>query len=219
MRGNENGGHNNDLSGRVDGPVVQAAVVYGGIHFQAAAGAAEAESPQVQVPWQLPPSARITDRAAELAALEQHRTRTSAEGHPTLAAISGMGGVGKTTVTLAWLQSLRPAFPGGQLYADLGAQSPGGPEDTGAVMSRFLRALGVPARQVPSALAERTALYRSLTADRRLVVLLDDAATAAQVRPLLPSTLALMIGVTAFATLIVGVVPVRVSVFAPPVML
>ncbi|MBK3590580.1 regulator, partial [Streptomyces sp. MBT57] len=64
---------------------------------------------------------------------------------------------------------------------------PDGPADPGEVVGRFLRALGVPSGQVPPALGERVALYRSLTADRQLVVLLDDAATAAQVRPLLPA--------------------------------
>ncbi|MEV3993062.1 NB-ARC domain-containing protein [Streptomyces sp. NPDC049837] len=171
----------NDLSGTVHGPAVQAGAVYGGIHIRSGDGDAAARQP-----WQLPPSVRITDRAAEQEALERHRARTEREGHPTLVAVSGLGGVGKTAVALAWLHSLRTRFPGGQLYADLGARSPGGPVSPGEVLSRFLRALGVPAAQVPAAMAERAALYRSLTAGRPLVVLLDDAATAAQVRPLLP---------------------------------
>ncbi|MEW1758181.1 NB-ARC domain-containing protein [Streptomyces cyaneofuscatus] len=180
MRGHEHS--NNDLSGTVHGFVVQAGSVQGGIHVSG--GAAREEVPP---PWQLPPSVRITDRTEELRALEVHRCRATEDGHPTLAAVSGLGGVGKTAVALAWLHTLRPEFPGGQLYADLGAQAPDGPADPGEVVGRFLRALGVPAGQVPPALGERVALYRSLTAERRLVVLLDDAATAAQVRPLLPA--------------------------------
>jgi tetratricopeptide (TPR) repeat protein len=136
---------------------------------------------------QLPPLVRVVDRSPELVALERHRARAASEGRSALASVSGLGGVGKTTVALRWLHTLRPQFPGGQLHADLGAQSPDGPEHPGEILARFLRALGVPAQQVPALLAERTALYRSLTADRRLVVLLDDAATAAQVRPLLPA--------------------------------
>ncbi|XMN06423.1 ATP-binding protein [Streptomyces griseobrunneus] len=180
MRGHEHS--DNDLSGTVHGFVVQAGSVHGGIHVFG--GGAREEVPQ---PWQLPPSVRITDRTDELRALELHRCRAMEDGHPTLAAVSGLGGVGKTAVALAWLHTLRPHFPGGQLYADLGAQAPGGPADPGEVVGRFLRALGVPTGQVPPALGERVALYRSLTADRQLVVLLDDAATAAQVRPLLPA--------------------------------
>ncbi|MFI7234727.1 ATP-binding protein [Streptomyces cyaneofuscatus] len=182
MRGHEHS--NNDLSGTVHGFVVQAGNVYGGIHVSGGDGGAREEVPP---PWQLPPSVRITDRTHELRTLELHRCRATEDGHPTLAAVSGLGGVGKTAVALAWLHTLRPHFPGGQLYADLGAQAPDGPADPGEVVGRFLRALGVPAGQVPPALGERVALYRSLTADRRLVVLLDDAATAAQVRPLLPA--------------------------------
>ncbi|MFF3750188.1 tetratricopeptide repeat protein [Streptomyces sp. NPDC002018] len=171
----------NELGGTVHGTAVQAGTVYGGIHIRSEAGAGDGTP---HVPWQLPPSAPITNRTAELDALERHRARAARDGHPTLAAISGLGGVGKTAVALAWLHTLRSHFPGGQLYADLGAQSPSGPATPGEVVSRFLRALGVPTQQVPAAFPERAALYRSLTAGRRLVVLLDDAATAAQVRPL-----------------------------------
>ncbi|MFB7227813.1 NB-ARC domain-containing protein [Streptomyces fimicarius] len=182
MRGHEHSENDNDLSGTVHGFVVQAGSVHGGIHV---AGPVARE--EVPPPWQLPPPVRITDRTEELRALETHRCRATQDGHPTLAAVSGLGGVGKTAVALAWLHHLRPHFPGGQLYADLGAQAPDGPADPGEVVGRFLRALGVPTGQVPAALGERVALYRSLTAGRQLVVLLDDAATAAQVRPLLPA--------------------------------
>ncbi|MFI1222238.1 MULTISPECIES: ATP-binding protein [unclassified Streptomyces] len=184
MRGHEHSTNANDLSGTVHGFVVQAGSVQGGIHVSGPA--AREEMPP---PWQLPPAVRITDRTKEIDALETHRHRAGEDGHPTLAMVSGLGGVGKTAVALAWLHTLRPHFPGGQLYADLGAQAPDGPADPGEVVARFLRALGVPAGQVPSALGERVALYRSLTSDRQLVVLLDDAATAAQVRPLLPAGL------------------------------
>lgn len=181
MRGQEQGGQN-ELSGTVHGAAVQAQTVYGGIHIQSPTP----PHPPPRPPWQLPPAARITDRTAELGLLERQRRRAGHAGHHTLVAVSGLGGVGKTALALAWLHTLRPDFPGGQLYADLGAQSPGGPADPGEVIGRFLRALGVPAAQVPAGLAERAALYRSLTAELRLVVLLDDAASAAQVRPLLP---------------------------------
>ncbi|MFE9460537.1 ATP-binding protein [Streptomyces californicus] len=182
MRGHEHSTNANDLSGAVRGFVVQSGSVHGGIHVSGPAAREEMPPPR-----QLPPSVRITDRTEEIEALEAHRRRATEEGHPTLAVVSGLGGVGKTAVALSWLHALRPSFPGGQLYADLGAQAPGGPADPGEVVARFLRALGVSDGQVPSSLGERVALYRSLTAERRLVVLLDDAATAAQVRPLLPA--------------------------------
>ena len=138
------------------------------------------------VPWQLPPGGAFTNRVTELADLERRRARAAEAGHGVLATVSGLGGVGKTAVALTWLHGLRPEFPDGQLYADLGGQGPAGPADPGELLSRFLRALGVPGERLPPALEERGALYRSLTAERRLVVLLDDAATAAQVRHLVP---------------------------------
>lgn len=180
MRRHELGSHN-ELSGTVHGPSVQAGTVYGGIRVVSQAAPAE------RTPWQLPAPVPIVDRAPELAALERYRDDAARAGRAALAALSGLGGVGKTAVALKWLHSLRPQFPGGQLYADLGDQSPAGPTDPAEVLARFLRALGVPAAQVPATLAERVALYRSSTAERRLVVLLDDAVSAAQVRPLLPA--------------------------------
>ncbi|MFH8468574.1 ATP-binding protein [Streptomyces sp. NPDC017991] len=168
------------MRGDVYGSVVQAGSVHGGIHIGSPPASLR------QTPWQFPPLVRVVDRSVELAALERHRARAALDGRPTVVALSGLGGVGKTTVALRWLHMLRRQCPGGQLHADLGAQSPDGPEHPGEILARFLRALGVSAQQVPAMLAERTVLYRSLTADRNLVVLLDNAATAAQVRPLLP---------------------------------
>ncbi|MER6088359.1 ATP-binding protein [Streptomyces bluensis] len=182
MRGQERGGHN-ELSGVVHGASVQAAVVHGDVHIRSGTAAPQPRSP---LPWQLPPAVHLTDRTAEVERLERHRALAAGRGHPALAAVSGLGGVGKTTLALSWLHRLRPDYPDGQLYADLGAQSPAGPADPAEVLSGFLRGLGVPPQQVPYAGAERAALYRSLTAERALVVLLDDAVTAAQVRPLLP---------------------------------
>ncbi|WP_328692383.1 tetratricopeptide repeat protein [Streptomyces phaeochromogenes] len=179
MRGQEWRGHN-ELSGVVHGPSVQAGVVHGDVHIRTG------ETAEQQLPWQLPPAVRLTDRTAEVERLERHRALAAQRAHPALATVSGLGGVGKTALALAWLHGLRPDFPGGQLYADLCAQAPTGPVEPAHVLGSFLRGLGVPPQQVPEGAADRAALYRSLTADRRIVVLLDDAATAAQVRPLLP---------------------------------
>ncbi|MFC8520511.1 ATP-binding protein [Streptomyces sp. NPDC057257] len=177
-------GSNNELSGTVHGASIQAGVVHGSIRIVSETPAAPAAG---RIPWQFPPSVRMVDRSEELAVLERHRARARREERPALAVVSGLGGVGKTALALRWLRTLRPHFPDGQLYADLGAQSADGPASPAEVLGRFLRALGVPAPEIPATLAERTALYRSSTEGRRLVVLLDDAATAAQVRPLLPA--------------------------------
>lgn len=178
-------GEHNELGGSVHGNAVLAGTVHGGIQIRADTPSALVREPHPP-PWQLPAPATMTDREAEVARLEHFRLRSTEDGRSMLTAVSGLGGVGKTTLALSWLHGLRSEFPGGQLYADLGAQSPGGVADPAEVLSRFLRGLGLPAHQVPRAVEERVALYRSLTAERRMVVLLDDAATAAQVRILVP---------------------------------
>ncbi len=172
----------NDLSGTVDGPSVQAGTVHGGIHIAAPAPS------EHRIPWQLPPAVPLTNRTAELAAMNQTRKQARRRGGPTLIVLSGLGGVGKTLLALAWLHSFRERCVDGQLHADLGAQGQEGPVLPGEALSRFLRALGLPPDRIPPTVDERAATYRSLTAGRRLAVLLDDAMTAAQVRPLLPSS-------------------------------
>jgi len=100
--------------------------------------------------------------------------------------LSGQAGIGKTTIAVRVGHAVADAFPDGQLFADLGGLT--SPQDPAVVLGWFLRALGVDAASVPPDVAERTALFRSLVADRRVVIVLDDAAGADQVRPLLPGT-------------------------------
>ncbi|MCQ9135162.1 AfsR/SARP family transcriptional regulator [Streptomyces hilarionis] len=104
-----------------------------------------------------------------------------------VSALAGIGGVGKTTLAVHIAHQARSAFPDGQLYVDLqgaGARA----ADPETVLGSFLRALGTPDSAVPDSPAERAALYRSVLDGRRVLVLLDNARDAAQVRPLLPGT-------------------------------
>ncbi|MEU2282099.1 BTAD domain-containing putative transcriptional regulator [Streptomyces sp. NPDC013178] len=104
-----------------------------------------------------------------------------------VSALAGIGGVGKTTLAVHVAHQARSAFPDGQLYVDLqGAGARAAEPET--VLGSFLRALGTADSAVPDSLEERAALYRSVLDGRRVLVLLDNARDAAQVRPLLPGT-------------------------------
>lgn len=134
-------------------------------------------------PAQLPPAARpFRGRDAELTALAKARA-----GAAPAVVLTGPGGVGKTALAVHWAWSRRDEFPDGQLYVDLrGPDAESVP--AAGVLERFLRALGVPADEVPPEPDERAALYRSRLAGRRVLVLLDNAGSSAQVRPLLPGS-------------------------------
>ncbi|MFD5031638.1 BTAD domain-containing putative transcriptional regulator [Streptomyces sp. NPDC058220] len=104
-----------------------------------------------------------------------------------VSALAGIGGVGKTTLAVHLAHEARPHFPDGQLYVDLqGAGARAAEPET--VLGAFLRALGTPDTAIPDSLDERSALYRSSLDGRRVLVLLDNARDAAQIRPLLPGT-------------------------------
>ncbi|MFD4525424.1 BTAD domain-containing putative transcriptional regulator [Streptomyces sp. NPDC058470] len=104
-----------------------------------------------------------------------------------VSALAGIGGVGKTTLAVHVAHQSRGAFPDGQLYVDLqGAGARAAEPET--VLGAFLRALGTADSSIPDSLEERSALYRSVLDGRRVLVLLDNARDAAQVRPLLPGT-------------------------------
>ncbi|WP_330458405.1 tetratricopeptide repeat protein [Streptomyces sp. NBC_00820] len=104
-----------------------------------------------------------------------------------VSALAGIGGVGKTTLAVHVAHRARPTFPDGQLYVDLQGAGPR-PAEPETVLGSFLRALGTADSAVPDSLEERAALYRSVLDGRRVLVLLDNARDAAQVRPLLPGT-------------------------------
>lgn len=172
----------NHLSGTVGANAVQARSISGGVHFHAGPQAATV----IPVPCQLPPQPpHFTDRADVLAAISGS-SAPAGPGTVAIMVISGAGGTGKTAVAVHALRQLAARFPGGQLYAVLGGFSPGGPSEPGAVLGRWLRALGVHPSVLPADPEEAAALFRSLTTQNPVAILADDAADARQVRAILP---------------------------------
>ncbi|MEH6376427.1 tetratricopeptide repeat protein [Streptomyces sp. KLMMK] len=169
------------------------------------------------VPDNLPHDVPWVGRAEEL-----HRLSTALAPGPDgpravvlLEAIDGMGGVGKTALAVHVAHELRERFPDGRIYLNLRAhatfQEPMGPEDA---LGQLLRLLGVPAGGLPRALDELTALWRTMLADRRAIVILDDAAGPEQIRPLLPGATPSQIIITSRRRLagLPGVRPVSLDV-------
>lgn len=192
MERDEPSGVRNVMQGGTPGAVVQAGTVHGGVHVHQAAPAGSLGG----VPRQEPaPPAQFVGRDAELAVLDQVQA-----GHGNrfgLVLITGPAGVGKSALAAQWTVTARGRFPDGQLYAELGAHDPTGPPHPGEVLGGFLRALGIPHYQVPARVGEQAALFRSTTAGKKLLMVLDNVASAAQVRQLLPGGGGCMVVVTA----------------------
>ncbi|HEU5473373.1 MAG TPA: BTAD domain-containing putative transcriptional regulator [Actinophytocola sp.] len=155
----------------------------------AAAPVVRAAGPEVAVvPKQLPASiADFTGRAEQLREIKRvlGEDRESRWGMP-IVAISGKGGVGKSSLAARAAHELSAHYPDGQLYADLGAR--GDDDHTAKLLARFLRALGVAGTAVPDDVEERGELYRSLLSGKRLLLVLDDVSSEAQVAPLMPGS-------------------------------
>jgi len=152
------------------------------------------------VPRQLPPAvAHFVGRDGKLAALTA-ALEGAAHGAPTtlvVTAIGGMAGVGKTALAVHWAHLCADRFPDGQLYADLRGFDPScAPVQAAAAVRWFLDALAVPAGRIPADLDTQIGLYRSVLADKRILIVLDNARDPEQVRPLLPGAAGCMVLIT-----------------------
>jgi len=179
----------------------------------------------VPVPRELPADvAAFTGRTAELAQLDRILTgpaavagadtgaRTSPVGPfgqmaeagvpggqataAVISAVSGTAGVGKTALAVHWAHQAATRFPDGQLYVNLRGYDPDRPMVAADALAGFLRALGVPGQDIPPGADERAARYRSLLAGQRMLIVLDNASQAEQVRPLLPGSATCAVVVT-----------------------
>ncbi|HET6857575.1 MAG TPA: AAA family ATPase, partial [Streptomyces sp.] len=173
-------GVHNDLGGTVYGSSVQA----GSIGSVTIAAPTPVRIPGWPVPRELPPPTRyFTNRRAELAQLEALLDEP-ADG-PDLVVLSGAGGIGKSATALHWAASLGARYDGPRLHIDLRGDSAATALTPSAVLDRFLRRLGVDQRWIPADEDGRADLFRDLTAGLRMLTVLDNAHSVAQVLPLL----------------------------------
>jgi DNA-binding SARP family transcriptional activator/tetratricopeptide (TPR) repeat protein len=128
----------------------------------------------------------FTGRAAELGQLDG-ALGTNLAGGPQITVVSGTAGVGKTALAIHWAHQVASRFPDGQLYVNLRGYDTEDPMPPGAALDSFLRALGMAGPAIPVGTQDKAAAYRSLLADRAMLIMLDNAADAEQVRPLLPA--------------------------------
>lgn len=159
------------------------------VESRAAAVAAPPAAPHA-VPAQLPADVRaFTGRTGELAALDRLLAPPEGDEPPlAVALVSGTAGVGKSALAVRWAHRVRESFPDGQLYVNLRGYDAEQPVAVADALAWFLTALGVRAPEIPLGVDERAGRYRSELTDRRMLVLLDNASSVEQVRPLLPGS-------------------------------
>ncbi|AIG75342.1 Hypothetical protein AJAP_12300 [Amycolatopsis japonica] len=160
-----------------------------------------AKTPVVAVPAQLPSGiTSFIGRQREIDVLDALHGEKAGAG-VLVAVLEGMAGVGKTSLAVQWAHRVKQDFPDGQLFANLRGYGPGAPVDPAEVLRSFLRALGVPVADVPADLDDRAASLRSVLAGRSVLIVLDNARSADQVRPLLPGHAGCAVVVTSRAAL------------------
>jgi DNA-binding SARP family transcriptional activator/Tfp pilus assembly protein PilF len=165
---------------------------------------ASQEQGRPPVPAQLPGDVdHFTGRVRELAVLDSllpaagDRSAPGRRARPAvIAAVSGSAGVGKTALAVHWARRVAAEFPDGQLYVNLRGYDSDQPMPPGDALAAFLRALGRAGRDIPQDLEERAAAYRTLLDRRRVLVVLDNAASVEQLRPLLPGSPTCLVLVT-----------------------
>jgi len=188
----------NQLPGTATGPVVQAGTIRQVVLSPAV------PRRELPVPRQLPPAVRdFAGRDDQLARLDELLLADD-ENRPAamvISALDGTAGVGKTALAVQWAHRVEHRFADGTLFADLRGYGPGAPVRPDLVLASFLHVLGVDEDRIPAELDAQVSVYRSALAGRRVLILLDNAGTAEQVRPLLPGSPGCVVLVTSRASL------------------
>jgi tetratricopeptide (TPR) repeat protein/transcriptional regulator with XRE-family HTH domain len=147
----------------------------------------QAESAPIARPAELPPTGIVVGRETDLQALDRALEQPATPGTPRVLTIDGPPGAGKTALAVYWGHQQREAFPDGQLYVNLRGYDPQLPASPSTVLEELLRKLGVASAVIPAGVDERTALLRTITHGRRLLLVADNARDSEQVLPLLPA--------------------------------
>ena len=178
-------GTSNEVSGSVRGPVIQGRDFYGDLNFHL--GSAPKRE---RVPRQVPPTPDwFVNRDDELEKLARLTTRREqGRGSAALVLLRGGRGVGKTAIGCHWAHANAERFVDGQLYVDFREHRQGAGVGVGDVLAELLRSLGLRDEAIPVAMGERRNRFRTETAGKRLLLLLDDVRNAAEVTPLVPTT-------------------------------
>ncbi|GAA2670681.1 Tetratricopeptide repeat-containing protein [Actinosynnema pretiosum] len=177
--------------------ITQYGMIYGGMVHATAnyfTGDAPAHSP-MPIPRQLPADVHGFVNRSEALRLLAQESQESAH-RVVVCVIMGTPGVGKTSLALRWAHRMVDEFPDGQLYLDLRGYHEGPSISAEEALKRFLHDLAIPGNRIPVDLDTRSALFRSLLAGRRFLIVLDNAATTTQIRPLLPGTAGSLVLVT-----------------------
>jgi tetratricopeptide (TPR) repeat protein len=165
----------------------------------------EPERARPETPHQLPAGVRhFAGRGDQLSELARLLEEVGQPGRTVvISAIGGTAGIGKTALAVHWAHQVADEFPDGQLHANLRGFDPSGPPVAAeAVIRDFLGALGVPLARIPASAGAQAALYRTVLASRRVLIVLDNARDADQVRPLLPGASGCFVVVTSRARLV-----------------
>ncbi|GAA4608400.1 tetratricopeptide (TPR) repeat protein [Actinoplanes octamycinicus] len=184
----------NQINSAVEGSVVQAAIVH--LH--------PPSLPAPPLPRQLPRApAHFTGRATEVALLDGllDAPPLAEPGPVVITAVAGTAGVGKTALALHWAHAMADRFPDGQLYLNLRGYDARSPMTESEALGQLLRALGVAPLQIPRTAEEQGALFRSLVAGQRLLIVLDNVGRSDQIAGLLPGTSSSLVLITSRSTL------------------